>query len=177
MSTAFERLSTVPAVLQPGAVPSPTSLAARALAAPPDLTLSGAPRLEQSVAASAPMHPPALKRRGVMGAPPMVDNETWYGQHTKLVHRLLHMTVRAAALPSGPADDEVEQVLANVLQHAREIVAYELPTLLAKDGANTIPYERLATARAKVSALRLELRRTKAELAEALASQGKARPA
>lgn len=172
MSTAFERMSTVPAVLQPAGVPQPQSLAARALAAPPDLMLlmlDSAQPLELPGAAPAPMHPSALKRRGALGAPPIVNNAAWYGQHEKLIHRLLHMAVRVAALPPGPDDKPVEELLAKVLQHARQIVEYELPTLLAKDGANTIPFERLATARVKISILRQELKLTKAELAAARA--------
>ncbi|CAN7705859.1 hypothetical protein LJR066_005739 [Acidovorax sp. LjRoot66] len=166
MTSAFERMAALPAVLQP-AVPTPTSLAARALSAPPTVQLSGTPPMVAPMLPQAPG--PALKPRGVLGAPPLQGKAEWYGQHEKLVHRLLHMAVRAAVLPPGPEDKPVDELLAKVLQHAREIVEYELPTLLAKDGRNTIPFERLASARAKIVVLRQELKLTKAELAAARA--------
>lgn len=97
-------------------------------------------------------------------SPPHINAAAWYDQHAELAHRLLHLAVRAAALPPGAEDREVNEALAALLLHAREIVGYELPTLLAKDGTHTIPFERFATARAKVSALLLELVRTRAEL-------------
>ncbi|GKT16983.1 hypothetical protein AVHY2522_13640 [Acidovorax sp. SUPP2522] len=103
---------------------------------------------------------------------PHIDAAAWYDQHAELAHRLLHLAVRAATLPPGAEDREVNEALAALLLHAREIVGYELPTLLAKDGTHTIPFERFATARAKVSALLLELVRTRAELA-ALQSETK----
>ncbi|CAN7370393.1 hypothetical protein [Acidovorax sp. LjRoot117] len=165
MTSAAERMSTLPAVLQPTSGPRPGSLAARALAAPPPIPTP-------TTSAPAAMLP---AQRGLPHAPPRIDNARWYGRHAKLANRLLHMAVRAAALPPGPQDNEVDEALAALLLHAREIVNYEPPEILAKDGVHTIPHAKLASARAKVSALRLELVRTRAELA-ALKGAGGAAP-
>ncbi len=133
MTSAFEKL----ARLTPwNRSPQPGSLAAAALSAS---------------AAPLPMSPAVLR----MSTPPSVVNPAvWYEEHAQLCYDLQVAAVRAAR--DTTAEAAVGKAHAALLAHAAIITGGAVPVLLAKDGIHTIPFERLAAARAKIKVLEAE---------------------
>ncbi len=95
-------------------------------------------------------------------APEIVDVSAWFEQHTALLHQFLHHAIkRVAAAPVSKQTQRVIQSLgrthADLLAHTAKIAGPAVPRVLARDGEHTIPYNRLAEARAKVQVLMEEL--------------------
>lgn len=133
MTTAFEKL----ARLAPwNKSPQPGSLVAAALAA----------SIEPQ-----PMSP-AVHRMSTL--PTVVDTAAWYEEHAQLCYDLQVAAVRAAS--DRGAEAEVGKAHSALLAHAAIINGGSGPVLLAKDGEHPIPFERLASARAKIKLLEAE---------------------
>lgn len=92
--------------------------------------------------------------------PTVVDTAAWYEQHAQLCYDLQAAAVRAVRDPNAEA--EVGKAHAALLAHAAIINGGSGPVLLAKDGVHPIPFERLATARAKIKVLEAENARLRA---------------
>lgn len=133
MTSAFEKLAS----LSPWSrSPRPGSLTAAALAE------SAAPQ---------PMSPAMIR----MSTPPNVVNPgVWYEEHVQLCFALQVAAVRAAR--DSTAEAAVGKAHAALLAHAAIFIGGAVPVLLAKDGIHTIPFERLAAARAKIKVLEEE---------------------
>lgn len=117
---------------------------------------------------AAPATPSAAERLGSI--PRAVFIADWLVDHEALCFALQHAAVRAAALPGNarlPAAT-VEIAHARLVEHARILVDMPRPVIVASNGYNFIPYERLAEARAKVTVLQAELESTRADLAAVL---------
>ena len=87
--------------------------------------------------------------------PGIVDVAAWYAQHTALLHQFLHHAVKRVAAAS--ADSHTHRVIqslgqthADLQAHTAEIAGPGVPRVLARDGQHSIPFGRLAEARAKV---------------------------
>lgn len=94
--------------------------------------------------------------------PEIVDVAAWFEQHTALLHQFLHQAIkRVAAAPASKQTQRVIQALgqthADLQAHTAKIADPGVPRVLARDGVHTIPYGRLAEARAKVQVLTEEL--------------------
>lgn len=87
-------------------------------------------------------------------APTVVDTAAWYEEHVQLCYDLQAAAVRAARAPGAEA--EVGKAHSTLLAHAELINGSSGPVLLARDGIHTIPFERLAAARAKIKVLEAE---------------------
>lgn len=92
--------------------------------------------------------------------PTVVDTAAWYEKHAQLCYDLQAAAVRAVRDPNAEA--EVGKAHAALLAHAAIINGGSGPVLLAKDGVHPIPFERLATARAKIKVLEAENARLRA---------------
>lgn len=92
--------------------------------------------------------------------PIVVDTTAWYEEHAQLCYDLQVAAVRAAN--DKNAEAEVGKAQAALLAHAAIINGGSGPVLLAKDGEQTIPFERLAAARAKNKVLEAENARLRA---------------
>lgn len=102
-------------------------------------------------AAPQPMSPAVLR----MSTPPTVVNPAvWYEEHAQLCYDLQVAALRAAR--DRAAEPAVGKAHAALLAHAAIINGGAEPALLAKDGIHTIPFERLAAARAKIKVLEAE---------------------
>lgn len=95
---------------------------------------------------------------------PSSEGRDWYCEHEALATRLLHLAVEAACRPGGAKD--VDQAFYALLTHAQTFACGAPFVVLARDSQNTIPYDKLAEARAKVRVLMSELEHVRAELAE-----------
>lgn len=145
---AFDKLHSLAPSVIPAISPRPGSLAAQAF--PADRAPFGSDaRIALSV------------------LPRVVDLVVWYEQQEALSYSLLHLAVKAAGQPIGniKTAQDVDRAHAALLEHSRQIAGNHLPLLLAKDGVHTIPYERLAEARAKVQVLLAENAELRAKLA------------
>ena len=87
-------------------------------------------------------------------APTVVDTAAWYEEHVQLCFELKAAAIRAAQDPK--AKEELQEVQSALLAHAAIINDGSGPVLLARDGIHTIPFERLAAARAKIKLLEAE---------------------
>lgn len=92
--------------------------------------------------------------------PTVVDTAAWYEEHAQLCYDLQVAAVRAASDREAEAD--VAKAHAALLAHAAIINGGSGPVLLAKDGVHPIPFERLASARAKIKVLEAENARLRA---------------
>jgi hypothetical protein len=92
--------------------------------------------------------------------PTVVDTAAWYEAHAQLCYDLQLAAARAARDPTAEA--AVGKAHAALLAHAAIINGGAAPVLLAKDGIHTIPFERLAAARAKIKVLEAENTRLRA---------------
>ncbi|CAM3404044.1 hypothetical protein [Paracidovorax anthurii] len=110
----------------------------------------------------------AAKRRARPAAdaladvPEIVDVAAWYSQHTALLHQFLHHAIKRVA--AAPVSKQTQRVIhslgqthADLMAHTVKIAGPSVPRVLARDGKHSIPYERLAEARAKVQVLTEEL--------------------
>ncbi len=94
--------------------------------------------------------------------PEIVDVAAWYTQHTALLHQFLHHAIKRVA--TAPVSKQTQRVIqslgrthADLQAHTAKIAGPAVPRVLARDGVHTIPYDRLAEARAKVQVLTEEL--------------------
>ena len=101
---------------------------------------------------------PAEVRLGKI--PDVVNTAAWYEEHAQLCYDLQVAAVRAASNQASEA--EVAKAHSALLAHAAIINGGSSPVLLAKDGIHTIPFERLAAARAKIKVLEAENARLRA---------------
>ena len=101
---------------------------------------------------------PAEVRLGKI--PDVVNTAAWYEEHVQLCYDLQAAAVRA--VHDQGAEAEVGKAHAALLAHAAIINGGSGPVLLAKDGIHTIPFERLAAARAKIKVLQAENARLRA---------------
>lgn len=131
--------------------------------------LAGLAQWPRTVAASPPLSPAAVKMSTL---PVVVDTAAWYEEHAQLCYELQLAAVRAG----GPGKDAateaaVDKAHTALLAHAAIIHGGSEPVVLARDGVHTIPYEKLAEARAKVQVLTAELAQAREELAAAKAKK------
>ncbi len=103
--------------------------------------------------------------------PAVIDMSAWYEQHIALLHQFLHRTLRAIASTPTKRNTRLlrglEQAHADLTLHTRKIAGGAVPKVLARDGQNAIPYDKLADARARVQVLTAELAQVREELAAA----------
>lgn len=92
--------------------------------------------------------------------PIVVDTTSWYEEHAQLSFDLQVAAVLAAR--GQIAEAEVGKAHEALLAHAAIINGGSAPVLLAKDGEHTIPFQRLAAARAKNKVLEAENARLRA---------------
>lgn len=99
-------------------------------------------------------------------APRLIDFDLWIDEHQALAYRLMHITVKSTRQQGNThvTSATADQVLGQLIDHARLITNKPRPLLVAKDGVQTIPYERLAEAQAKVQVLLAENAELRAEL-------------
>ncbi|WP_027996006.1 hypothetical protein [Simplicispira psychrophila] len=99
--------------------------------------------------------------------PCLIDFDLWVDDHEALAYQLVHITVKGAGQQENVrvTSAAVDHALAQLMNHAHLITNKPRPLLLAKDGVHTIPYERLAEARAKVQVLLVENAELRAKLA------------
>lgn len=104
-------------------------------------------------------------------APRTLNGTAWLEQHEALAHHMLHMMARALVKPAGRANDamlqSVAQAHAALRIHAKQVLGDAVPVVLAADGRQTIPFEELTEARAKVAVLEDELQAERAARAQA----------
>ncbi|KJA11313.1 hypothetical protein RP29_06220 [Acidovorax temperans] len=93
---------------------------------------------------AAPTTPPPISSADAK----LVDTAAWYEEHAQLCFELQAAAIRAAHDPKAKV--ELQQAQSALLAHAAIITDGSGPVLFAKDGIHTIPFERLAEARAKI---------------------------
>ena len=102
-----------------------------------------------------------------VATPSPIDGSTWYDEHERLSYDLIATMARANAGPItalGKHNRQVTAAQAALLAHARLISGAQEPILLAKDGVHTIPFQKLADARAQAQVLEAELAKLRALL-------------
>jgi hypothetical protein len=89
-----------------------------------------------------------------------IDGAAWYTEHERLSYDLISTMARANVGPItalGKHNRQVTSAQAALLAHARLISGAQEPILMAKDGVHTIPFQKLADARAQIQVLEAEL--------------------
>ncbi len=118
--------------------------------------------------------PATQDARTALGTVPrLIDFDLWVDEHEVLAYQLVHITVKGAKQQENDhvTTATVDHALAQLMDHAHLITNKPRPLLLAKDGVHTIPYERLAEARAKVQVLLAENAELRAKLAASTQEQ------
>ena len=96
-----------------------------------------------------------------------IDGAAWYVEHERLSYVLIATMAQANVGPItalGKHNRQVTAAQATLLAHARLISGAQEPTLMAKDDVHTIPYQKLADARAQVHVLEAEVARLRSLL-------------
>lgn len=112
--------------------------------------------------------PATQDARTALGTLPcLIDFDLWADDHEALAYQLVHITVKGAKQQENDrvTSATVDHALAQLMDHAHLLTNKPRPLLLAKDGVHTIPYQRLAEARAKVQVLLAENAELRAKLA------------
>lgn len=118
-----------------------------------------------------PPQQPKSANTALTEIPEVIDMSAWYEQHVALLHQFLHRTLWAIANTPARRNTRLLKLLelahAELREHTRKIAGGAVPKVLARDGQNTISYEKLAEARAQVRVLTAELKQAREELSAA----------